>query len=75
MFIRKLARLPRVYRGDAPGYGSYCIPIEQDIALRYSLAHAIVPVGEVSTPHFANDIQRFYYILEARETCTLTRMR
>ena len=42
-------------------------PAKQDVALRYSLAHALVRPGEASLPHRLATSE-VYYILEGRGT-------
>jgi mannose-6-phosphate isomerase-like protein (cupin superfamily) len=63
MLIRKLLDCPEFTAGDGTKLRELLHPDKQDIALRYSLAHAIVPVGQVSTPHSLTTSE-VYYILE-----------
>ncbi len=65
MLIRKLLECPEFVAGDGTQLRELLHPDKQDIALRYSLAHAIVPVGQVSTPH-ALTTSEVYYILEGQ---------
>ncbi|QQE64577.1 mannose-6-phosphate isomerase [Leptolyngbya sp. BL0902] len=62
MLIRKLLDCPEFVAGDGTRLRELLHPDKQDIALRYSLAHAIVPVGQVSLPH-ALTTSEVYYIL------------
>lgn len=62
MLIRKLLDCPEFVAGDGTQLRELLHPDKQDIALRYSLAHAVVPVGQVSTPH-ALTTSEVYYIL------------
>lgn len=62
MLIRKLLDCPEFIAGDGTRLRELLHPDKQDIALRYSLAHAIVPVGQVSVPH-ALTTSEVYYIL------------
>ena len=63
MLIRKLLDCPEFTAGDGTKLRELLHPDKQEIALRYSLAHAIVPVGQVSTPH-ALTTSEVYYLLE-----------
>lgn len=62
MLIRKLLDCPEFTAGDGTQLRELLHPDKQDVALRYSLAHAVVPVGQVSTPH-ALTTSEVYYIL------------
>ena len=62
MLIRKLIDCPEFIAGDGTRLRELLHPDKQDIALGYSLAHAIVPVGQVSVPH-ALTTSEVYYIL------------
>ncbi|MBE9158966.1 cupin domain-containing protein [Nodosilinea sp. LEGE 06152] len=62
MLIRKLLDCPEFVAGDGTQLRELLHPDKQDIALRYSLAHAVVPVGQVSTPH-ALTTSEVYYVL------------
>jgi mannose-6-phosphate isomerase-like protein (cupin superfamily) len=65
MLIRKLLDCSEFIAGDGTKLRELLHPDKQDIALRYSLAHAIVPVGQVSTPHSLTTSE-VYYILEGQ---------
>jgi len=65
MLIRKLLDCPEFMAGDGTKLRELLHPDKQDIALRYSLAHAIVPVGQVSTPHSLTTSE-VYYILDGQ---------
>lgn len=65
MLIRKLLDCPEFIAGDGTKLRELLHPDKQDITLRYSLAHAIVPVGQVSTPHSLTTSE-VYYILEGQ---------
>lgn len=65
MLIRKLLDCPEFLAGDGTQLRELLHPDKQDLALRYSLAHATVPVGQVSTPH-ALTTSEVYYILAGR---------
>lgn len=65
MLIRKLLDCPEFIAGDGTQLRELLHPDKQAIALRYSLAHAVVPVGQVSTPH-ALTTSEVYYILAGR---------
>jgi len=62
MLIRKLLDCPEFIAGDGTRLRELLHPDKQTIDLRYSLAHAVVPVGQVSTPH-ALATSEVYYIL------------
>ncbi len=65
MLIQKLLACPEFIAGDGTQLRELLHPDKQDIALRYSLAHAIVPVGQVSTPHSLTTSE-VYYILDGQ---------
>ncbi|TVP61499.1 MAG: cupin domain-containing protein [Leptolyngbya sp. LCM1.Bin17] len=65
MLIRQLLNCPEFTAGDGTQLRELLHPDKQAIALRYSLAHAIVPVGQVSTPH-ALTTSEVYYILSGQ---------
>jgi mannose-6-phosphate isomerase-like protein (cupin superfamily) len=62
MLIRHLQDCPEFIAGDGTQLRELLHPDKQDIALRYSLAHAIVPISQTSTPH-ALTTSEVYYIL------------
>ncbi|NMF83128.1 cupin domain-containing protein [Nodosilinea sp. P-1105] len=65
MLIRQLRNCPEFTAGDGTQLRELLHPDKQAIALRYSLAHATVPVGQVSTPH-ALTTSEVYYILSGQ---------
>lgn len=65
MLIRKLLDCPEFVAGDGTQLRELLHPDKQPLDLRYSLAHAIVPVGQVSTPH-ALITSEVYYILQGQ---------
>jgi mannose-6-phosphate isomerase-like protein (cupin superfamily) len=65
MLIRKLSGCEAFTAGDGTHLRELLHPDKQPVNLRYSLAHAVVPVGEVSTPH-ALTTSEVYYILEGQ---------
>jgi mannose-6-phosphate isomerase-like protein (cupin superfamily) len=65
MLIQKLNDCPEFIAGDATLLRELLHPDKQPIAIRYSLAHAIVPVGQTSTPH-ALATTEVYYILSGQ---------
>lgn len=67
MFIRKLLDCPEFIAGDGTQLRELLHPDKQPLALRYSLAHAILPPGQVSIPH-ALKTSEVYYILEGQGT-------
>lgn len=62
MLIRKLLNCAEFVAGDATLLRELLHPDKQPLALRYSLAHATVEVGQTSTPH-ALLTSEVYYIL------------
>lgn len=62
MLIRKLLDCAEFVAGDATLLRELLHPDKQPLALRYSLAHATVQVGQTSTPH-ALLTSEVYYIL------------
>ncbi|MGD1906143.1 MAG: cupin domain-containing protein [Leptolyngbyaceae cyanobacterium] len=65
MLIRKLADCEEFIAGDQTRLRELLHPDKQPLNLRYSLAHAILPVGQTSTPH-ALKTSEVYYILKGR---------
>jgi mannose-6-phosphate isomerase-like protein (cupin superfamily) len=63
MLIRKLKDCEEFVAGDGTLLRELLHPEKQPLDLRYSLAHAIVPVGHTSTPH-ALKTSEVYYILD-----------
>lgn len=62
VFIQKLSACPEFVAGDGTLLRELLHPDKQPIAVRYSLAHAIVPVGHTSIPHSLTTSE-VYYIL------------
>ncbi len=65
MLIRKLQDCEEFIAGDNTILRELLHPDKQDIQLRYSLAHAIVPVGKTSLLH-ALKTSEVYYILSGK---------
>ena len=65
MLVRKLYDCEEFVAGDSTLLRELLHPDKQAVNLRYSLAHAIVPVGETSTPHSLTTSE-VYYILRGR---------
>ncbi|WP_416670772.1 cupin domain-containing protein [Egbenema bharatensis] len=63
MLIQNLNDCPEFIAGDGTQLRELLHPDKQPIALRYSLAHAIVPPGQTSIPHSLTTSE-VYYILE-----------
>jgi hypothetical protein len=51
MLIQKLNDCEEIIAGDGTVLRELLHPDKQDINLRYSLAHAILPVGKTSIPY------------------------
>lgn len=62
MLIQKLENCEEFIAGDSTLLRELLHPDKQPLELRYSLAHAIVPVGQTSVPH-ALTTSEVYYIL------------
>ena len=62
MLIRKLNECEEFIAGDGTQLRELLHPDKQPIELRYSLAHAVVPVGQTSIPHSLTTSE-VYYIL------------
>ncbi len=62
MLIQKLQNCSEFIAGDGTNLRELLHPDKQSIALRYSLAHAIVSPGQVSIPHSLKTSE-VYYIL------------
>lgn len=62
MLIRKLHECEEFIAGDGTQLRELLHPDKQPIELRYSLAHAVVPVGQTSIPHSLTTSE-VYYIL------------
>ncbi|MEC4894510.1 MAG: cupin domain-containing protein [Oscillatoria sp. PMC 1051.18] len=65
MLIRKLNNCPEFIAGDGTILRELLHPDKQPLELRYSLARAIVPVGETSQPHSLTTSE-VYYILTGK---------
>ena len=62
MLVRNLNECEEFIAGDGTLLRELLHPDKQPLALGYSLAHAIVPVGKVSEPHSLSTSE-VYYIL------------
>ena len=62
MLIRNLSECAEFIAGDGTVLRELLHPAKQAIEVRYSLAHAIVPIGETSLPHSLTTSE-VYYIL------------
>ncbi len=62
MFVRNLSDCSEFVAGDGTLLRELLHPDKQEIELRYSLAHAIVPIGQVSIEHSLTTSE-VYYIL------------
>lgn len=70
MLVRKLQDCDEFTAGDGTLLRELLHPDKQAIDLRYSLAHAIVPVGQTSVPH-ALTTSEVYYILSGMGDMTI----
>jgi mannose-6-phosphate isomerase-like protein (cupin superfamily) len=60
MLIQKLHDCPEFIAGDGTQLRELLHPDKQAIAIRYSLAHAIVPPGQTSVPHSLTTAEVYY---------------
>lgn len=67
MFIRSLEDCPAFVAGDGTILREMLHPDKADLALRYSLAHAVVPVGATSFKHRLRHSE-VYYLLAGEGT-------
>lgn len=65
MLVQKLKECEEFLAGDKTRLRELLHPDKQPIELRYSLAHAVVPVGETSTSHSLKTSE-VYYILSGK---------
>lgn len=63
MLIRNLSDSTEIIAGDKTVLKELLHPAKADLALHYSLAHALVRPGETSAPHRLKSAE-VYYILE-----------
>ena len=65
MLVHKLSAMDEFIAGDGTRLRELLHPDKQAIELRYSLAHAIVAVGQTSTPHSLTTSE-VYYLLSGK---------
>ncbi len=65
MLVQKLNDAEEFIAGDGTRLRELLHPDKQPIELRYSLAHAIVPVGQTSIPHSLTTSE-VYYLLSGK---------
>jgi mannose-6-phosphate isomerase-like protein (cupin superfamily) len=65
MLIQKLGTCEEFIAGDCTLLRELLHPDKQPLELRYSLAHAVVPIGKTSIPHSLTTSE-VYYILSGR---------
>lgn len=65
MLVRKLQQAEEFIAGDGTILRELLHPDKQPLELRYSLAHAIVPVGQTSLAH-ALTTSEVYYLLSGQ---------
>lgn len=70
MLIRNLQDCPEFIAGDGTLLRELLHPDKQPLDLRYSLAHAIVAVGQTSIPHSLTTSE-VYYILSGTGEMTI----
>lgn len=64
MFKKSLKDIPSFVAGDKTLIQEFVHPKNDNVDLAYSLAHAIVTVGESSEPHILKTNSELYIILE-----------
>ncbi|PSO57591.1 MAG: cupin domain-containing protein [Cyanobacteria bacterium QH_8_48_120] len=62
MLVQKLKACEEFVAGDGTLLREILHPDKQSLELRYSLAHAVVPVGQTSTPHTLATSEVYYLI-------------
>lgn len=65
MFVKNLKECQEFLAGDSTQLRELLHPDKQPLELRYSLAHAVLPVGETSLPHSLKTSE-VYYILSGK---------
>lgn len=65
MLIKKLSDCPEIVAGDNTLLRELFHPDKDQVDFRYSLAHAMVKIGETSIPHVLKTSE-VYYILEGK---------
>ena len=65
MLVQKLNACTEFMAGDSTYLRELLHPDKQQLTLRYSLAHATLPVGQTSQPHSLSTSE-VYYILSGR---------
>ena len=63
IFISDLSDLEEFTAGDGCSLRELLHPDKQPLALRYSLAHAVVEPGQTTAPHRLKEASEVYYIL------------
>jgi len=66
MLLKKLKDIPQFIAGDKTILREVLHPKNDAIEMNYSIAHAIVQVGEKSLPHVLHERSEVYYILEGK---------
>ena len=67
MLVRNLQNCPEFIAGDDSRLRELLHPDKQPLALRYSLAHATVPVGTTCLPHSLTTSEVYYILSGAGE--------
>ncbi|WP_008314489.1 cupin domain-containing protein [Leptolyngbya sp. PCC 6406] len=67
MLVRKLQNCEEFMAGDNTRLRELLHPDKQPLDLRYSLAHAVLPVGQTSTPHSLTTSEVYYILSGAGE--------
>jgi len=62
MLIKKLANIPQFVAGDKTHLKEVLHPKNDNIDLGFSLAHAIIKVGESSLPHQLSHSETYFFL-------------
>jgi len=65
MFVRQLEQCPEFVAGDGSVLRELLHPDKADLSIGYSLAHAAVKAGKITTPHRLKTAE-VYYILKGK---------
>lgn len=63
MLIKSLSQIPQFTAGDETLLREVLHPVNEDIDLNYSIAHAVVLPGKASLPHILHRRSEVYFIL------------
>lgn len=64
MFKKSLSKIPSFIAGDKTIIKEFVHPKNDGVDVNYSLAHAVVEVGQASEPHILHNSSELYVILK-----------